>query len=81
MTDDTHTVALTLDTSGACCPMPIVSTRQAIEKVEVGQVLEVIATDPGSRVDIPAWAANTGHALLAAEENDAGFRFLVRRVK
>jgi tRNA 2-thiouridine synthesizing protein A len=71
----------TLDTSGACCPMPIVQTRQAIDTVEVGEILEVIATDPGSRVDIPAWAGNTGHELLSAEEREDSFRFLIRRTK
>ena len=81
MTHNADTVALTLDTSGVCCPMPIVQTRQAIDQIEVGQILEVIATDPGSRVDLPAWAANTGHELLTAEQNGDGFRFLVRRVK
>jgi tRNA 2-thiouridine synthesizing protein A len=71
----------TLDTSGSCCPMPIVLTRQAITGVAIGEVLEVIATDPGSRVDFPAWARNTGHELLAAEDFDDRHRFLIRRTK
>jgi tRNA 2-thiouridine synthesizing protein A len=72
---------LTLDTSGMCCPMPIVATRQAIDRIEVGQTMEVIATDPGSRVDIPAWAANTGHELLDTEQDDGTFRFRIRRTR
>ena len=47
-------VAQTLDASGLACPMPVVRTRQAIDQLEPGQVLEVISTDRGSLQDIPA---------------------------
>jgi len=69
MTDVTQT----LDASGLACPMPVVRTRQAIDQLEAGQVLEVISTDRGSLQDIPAWAASTGHRLV--EHNDGGDRF------
>jgi len=66
-------VARTLDASGMACPMPVVRTRQAIQELEAGQVLEVISTDRGSLQDIPAWASATGNRLV--EQHDGGDRF------
>jgi tRNA 2-thiouridine synthesizing protein A len=66
-------VAKTLDASGLACPMPVVRTRQAIDQLATGEVLEVISTDRGSLQDIPAWASSTGNRLV--EKVDAGDRF------
>ena len=66
-------VAKTLDASGLACPMPVVRTRQAIDQLASGEVLEVISTDRGSLQDIPAWAQSTGNRLV--EQHDAGDRF------
>ena len=66
-------VAQTLDASGLACPMPVVRTRQAIDQLAPGEVLEVISTDRGSLQDIPAWAQSTGNRLV--EQNDGGDRF------
>jgi TusA-related sulfurtransferase len=66
-------VTKTLDASGLACPMPVVRTRQAINELQPGEVLEVISTDRGSLQDIPAWAASTGNVLV--EQQDAGDRF------
>ena len=52
-------IAETLDVKGASCPMPVVKTRGAIDDLAVGEVLEVLATDPGSMSDIDGWAAGT----------------------
>ena len=70
-----------LDCSGLMCPMPIVKTRRAIKGMEIGQVLEMIATDPGAVPDMQAWENQTRHELLVAEEQDGGksFRFLIRK--
>ena len=69
-----------LDCTGLLCPMPVVKTKKAINDLEVGQVLEMIATDPGSIPDMEAWAKQTQHELLVAEELDGGkFRFLIRK--
>jgi tRNA 2-thiouridine synthesizing protein A len=72
-------VARTLDASGMACPMPVVRTRQAIDQIQSGEILEVISTDRGSLQDIPAWAESTGNVLV--EKNDAGdrFTFLIRK--
>ena len=68
-----------LDTSGLLCPLPIVKTFKAIKGMEIGQVLEMVATDPGSMPDMKAWANQTKHELLEAAEVDGKFRFLVKK--
>ena len=64
-----HDIADTLDAQGLNCPMPVVKTKQATDELEVGDVLEVIASDPGSMSDIAGWADTTdGVELLDQEE-------------
>jgi rhodanese-related sulfurtransferase/TusA-related sulfurtransferase len=53
-----------LDAKGLACPMPIVKTKKAMNNLEAGQVLEVQATDKGSKADIKAWAESTGHQYI-----------------
>lgn len=69
----------TIDTSGQCCPVPMVETNRAIKTIEPGQVLELISTDVGSRMDIPAWCQRTGHELLRTEDDGKIFRYYVRK--
>ena len=57
--------------------MPVVKTRLAIDKLEKGQVLEVLATDRGALVDIPAWAGATGHNVLEVRDEPGQLVFLV----
>ncbi|MEK5389394.1 sulfurtransferase TusA family protein [Margalitia sp. FSL K6-0131] len=60
-----------LDAKGLACPMPIVNTKKALKTLEPGQVLEVQATDRGSKADMKAWAESTGHQYLGTiEEGD-----------
>ncbi len=73
--------AVTLDLKGLQCPMPVVKLAQAIKKVNVGDVVEAFATDPGVMADIPAWARTSGNEVLALEKLEKQFRFVVRRVK
>ena len=68
-----------VDTSGQCCPGPMVETNRAVKQMQPGQVLEVICTDLGSKMDIPAWCERTGNRLLVSEERDGKFYFYVRR--
>lgn len=63
----------TLDVKGASCPMPVVKTKQAVDELSAGDVLEVLATDSGSMSDIQGWASGTnGVSLLDQEERDEG---------
>jgi tRNA 2-thiouridine synthesizing protein A len=68
-----------LDARGLACPMPIVKTAQAIAGLGSGELLEVLATDPGSTKDFVAWARTTGHELVEQSQDDGVFRFLLRR--
>ncbi len=68
-----------LDCSGTLCPMPVVRLRQEIDKIEVGEVIKVIATDPASVKDMPAFARNTGHELIETVSTNGRFEFYFRK--
>lgn len=70
-----------LDVKGLKCPMPVLKAKKALEPLAVGDVLEVEATDPGSLADFRAWAKNTGHELLAAEEKGGVYTYRIRKTK
>jgi TusA-related sulfurtransferase len=76
-----ETPKLSLDFKGLLCPMPVVKIAQAIKQVQVGELVEAVATDPGVMADIPAWARSTGHELVSLEKQGKVFRFVVKRVK
>src|SRR3989344_1834231 len=69
----------TVDTSGTCCPEPLKQAHRAIKAMQPGEVLELICTDIGSRMDIPAWCQRTGHELLRVEEEGKTFRYYGRK--
>ncbi len=71
----------TLDLKGLLCPMPVVKMAKAIKEIEIGDVIEAFATDPGVMADIPAWCRTTGNELVSLEKVDKQFRFMVRRAK
>ena len=71
-----------LDARNLTCPHPIMKSVKALRALDIGQVLEILTTDPATKVDIPAWVRSTGHELLVFEERGSKeFRFLVKRVK
>lgn len=70
-----------LDCTGMMCPLPVIKTSRAIKEVEVGQVLEMIATDPGAVPDMEAWSRQTGHEMLDSTEQDGKYVFTFRRTK
>jgi len=75
-------IAETLDVKGASCPMPVVKTKGAIDDLAVGEVLEVLATDPGSMSDIDGWAGGTeGVELVEQEEGDDVYKHYVRKTE
>lgn len=75
------TADLLLDCSGMLCPMPVVKTSKAIKTIDVGQVLEMVATDPGAPPDMEAWARQTGHPILKQTTQNDEYRFWFRRTK
>jgi TusA-related sulfurtransferase len=80
MTDDKE-VAETLDCVGLFCPEPLFQTREAIEQIEVGEVLEVFSDDPAAESDLQAFAKRAGHEMVLIEKGDDEMRFLIRRLK
>ncbi len=70
-----------LDCSGMACPMPILKTKKAVDALQIGQVLKMIATDPGSVSDMDAWTKKTGHELVGQEQSGGTYVFYIRRAK
>jgi tRNA 2-thiouridine synthesizing protein A len=71
----------TLDCSGMACPMPILKTKKAVDSLQIGQILKMIATDPGATSDMDAWTQKTGHQLVASEKEGGKFIFYIKRTK
>jgi tRNA 2-thiouridine synthesizing protein A len=67
------------DASGLACPLPIVKTKKALNDMSSGQVLRVVATDPGSCADMAAFAEQTGHQLLEQSTQDSKFIFFLKK--
>ncbi len=59
-----------LDARNTLCPMPVIKTQNRVAELAVGDILEVISTDPGALNDIPAWCRINGHSVLHTEIND-----------
>jgi tRNA 2-thiouridine synthesizing protein A len=70
-----------IDCLGLFCPMPIVKTREALQAMAPGQILEVASDDPGSEADMKSWSARSGNDLVEMERNGAVFRFFVRKAR
>lgn len=68
-----------LDCTGMACPLPVIKTSKEIKNIEVGQVLELLATDPGVEPDMNAWTRRTKHELVKIEKDDDVFHVFVRR--
>ncbi len=70
-----------LDCTGLLCPIPVVKTSQAIKQIEVGQILHMVATDPGAPPDMDAWARQTGHEIVQKSEGDGQYLFWFKRTR
>jgi tRNA 2-thiouridine synthesizing protein A len=75
-----YNVAKVLDLKGLPCPMPVVKMSQEIGSVAVGEIIEVLTTDPGSLSDFPAWASTTGNEVLGSEQGNP-IKIYVKRCK
>jgi tRNA 2-thiouridine synthesizing protein A len=69
----------TLDTKGLNCPLPIVKAKKALNGMTAGQVLEVLATDPGAVKDFEAFSRKTGNEILEWNEADGVYTFQIRK--
>ena len=70
-----------LDCIGLYCPMPVINSRQEMDKLAIGEILEVLADDPAAEPDLKAWAKRAGHKLLGIKKGSEGMRFLIQKVK
>jgi tRNA 2-thiouridine synthesizing protein A len=68
-----------LDTRGLNCPLPILRTKKSLSDMLSGQVLRVMATDPGSVKDFQAFAKQTSNQLVASESNEGEFVFYMKK--
>jgi tRNA 2-thiouridine synthesizing protein A len=75
----TEQIGQVVDARGLSCPLPIVKTAQAIKGLAAGQLLEVLATDPGSIKDFAAWSKATGNDLVEQTAAGGVYRFVLRR--
>jgi len=68
-----------LDAKGLNCPLPILRAKKAIAELSSGQVLKIIATDPGSVKDFEAFCKQTGNTLMSSAEAGGAFEFMIKK--
>ena len=73
--------AKVVDARGSACPGPLLEAKKGIGGIKVGQVLEIWSGDPGTKNDIPKWAAKVGHEFLGYLEADGYDRIFIKRTK
>jgi TusA-related sulfurtransferase len=79
MSDNNEKFDDVLDCVGLYCPVPIFETRKKMDILEKGQVLKMMADDPGSKPDMESWAKSTGNELLKVDEEDGIFTFYIKK--
>lgn len=67
------------DATGLHCPLPILRCKKSLSDLTAGQVLKIMATDPGSVKDFKAFCVQTGHELLQLEEHEQTFTFYIKK--
>lgn len=72
-------VTMSLDFKGLSCPLPIVRTARALRSASPGDLVEVLATDPGSVPDFAAWSTATGNEIVEQGEAGGVYRFVIRK--
>jgi tRNA 2-thiouridine synthesizing protein A len=73
-------IDIVLDTSGLICPEPVMLLHKNVRELRVGQIIEVIATDPATTRDIPKFCQFLGHELISqANNNDSSYRYVIKK--
>ncbi len=70
-----------LDASGLNCPLPVLKAQKALKELAAGEILKVVATDPGTVKDFEAFCQTTGHELLESEARDGIFTFMIKKAE
>jgi tRNA 2-thiouridine synthesizing protein A len=68
-----------LDARGLNCPLPILKAKKSLNEMASGQVLKIVATDPGSIKDMQAFSTQTGNALLSSSEENKIYTFFLKK--
>ena len=68
-----------LDCKGLSCPLPILTTRKAMDAFPSGDILKILCTDPGSINDMSSWSNSTGHMILSSDEEDGTYIYLIQK--
>ncbi len=71
----------TLDCVGLYCPQPLFQTREAVDEIKIGEILEVVADDPAAEEDLKRFAKRTGHKIIDFEKKGDTLRFLIEKMK
>jgi TusA-related sulfurtransferase len=69
-----------LDVKRLLCPMPVIRLGEVIEKIDIGDTIQIIATDPGVLHDIPAWCKVHGHKVLACDKKTNEIILMVEKI-
>jgi tRNA 2-thiouridine synthesizing protein A len=78
---DTTVATRTIDARGMACPGPLMALIGAIREGQVGDVIEVLSSDEGSKSDIPAWVAKARYELVEVVPEDGFARFVIRKTR
>jgi tRNA 2-thiouridine synthesizing protein A len=70
-----------VDARGVSCPGPLLKAKKGMGNVQVGEILEIMSNDPGSKNDIPRWAKKVGHEYIGSLDLDGADRFFIKRGK
>jgi len=70
-----------VDARGTSCPGPILAAKKAIAEVQTGQIMEVLASDAGTKKDLPAWCKKTGNEFLGMVEDAGDLKLYIKRMK
>jgi len=73
-------ITATVDARGQSCPGPLVALHKVLKDARAGDLFELLATDPGSKSDVPSWATLSGNELLEAAETSGVYRYVIRKV-
>ena len=70
-----------LDATGLSCPMPIMKLSKSVKSMEVGQVIKMISSDPGSEEDVPKWVKRSKNELLESTAEAGSYIFVIKKLK
>jgi len=77
----TTEVSRSIDARGMACPGPLMTLIGAIREGQVGDIIEVLSSDEGSKTDIPAWVTKAQHELVEVAAEDGYSRFVIRKAR